>query len=108
MSVCNRDGAFLGKVLEEHLGLKELRGIDITVSGTVLVANAHADDSKIIEFGLCLNDKQMKRAFKRVLVPFDPDYNPGMSHPYGIAVGHHDGYIYVSMQVYTHLLSEAH
>ncbi len=76
--------------------LRELRGFLVLEDETLLVANAHKGEGKILHFGPPLSHSR-PRPYLGVFCEYDPAANPGLLHPFSIRFGP-DKNIYVSNQ----------
>jgi len=82
-------------VFQDDSSLDELRGLYIRKDGSLLLSNANKDNSKILSYGSCTTGGH--RTLQSVFTSYDPYANPGLEHPYGIAVSP-SGDVYVSNQ----------
>lgn len=78
------------------VNLRELRGFVVLEDETLLVANAHKDEGKILHFGPPLSYSR-PRPYLGVLCEYDPAANPGLLHPFSVRIGP-DKNLYVSNQ----------
>jgi hypothetical protein len=91
-----------GKLVSSHVldssavRLRELRGFLVLDDQSLLVANAHKGEGKILHFGAALSYSR-SRPYLGVFCEFDPAANPGLLHPFSIRVGP-DQNLYVSNQ----------
>lgn len=78
----SRDGCLLSSnVLTGGPTLDELRGLLVLPSGSLLVANANKDSSKLIEYGAC-SSSSLARAYQSTVV----GSGGSLVHPYGLAI----------------------
>jgi DNA-binding beta-propeller fold protein YncE len=75
--------------------LRELRGMLALPDGRLLVANAYKDDSRLVLVSNC--DASGQRQLEGNFSVFRPIANPGLVHPYGIAMGS-DGTVFTTTQ----------
>jgi hypothetical protein len=76
--------------------LRELRGFLVLDDETLLVANAHKGEGKILHYGPALSYSR-PRPYLGLFCEFDPAANPGLLHPFSIRIGP-DKNLYVSNQ----------
>lgn len=88
------NGAFLGTVLADNLGLNELRNMAIGPDGNLYVMNSHKTDSRVVEFGPINHDGLTRDFIENFVTPAN---SAGLDHPYFVAFNPL-GDMYVSCQ----------
>ena len=89
------DGTVLGNVLPDNLGLNELRNSVVGPNGNLYVTNAHASDSRVVEFGP-INADNLTRNYMGNFITSDA--TNGLVHPYYLSFSPTTGDLYVSAQ----------